>query len=153
MYRTWCHVTFCIHSTLSIAKFDTLFSFIMYSCYLWPVLTTEWLPWLQTNWRDSGSERFTLGLETNCIRQLVQILATKTSVRESPVAINGMKFPWQCSCSDLACGCSQDCQWGNLGQLPGRCLMQSVSDTKVNVGWPQCGFIVTNQFLQWQGSL
>jgi len=26
------------------------------------VLTTEWLPWLQTSWRDSGYERFTLGI-------------------------------------------------------------------------------------------
>ena len=32
VYCTGCHVTFCIHSTLAIAKFDTLFSFIMYSC-------------------------------------------------------------------------------------------------------------------------
>jgi len=29
------------------------------------VLTTEWLPWLQTSWGDSGC---TLVLETNCIR-------------------------------------------------------------------------------------
>ena len=29
------------------------------------VLTTEWLPWLQTNWRDSGYERFALVLKTN----------------------------------------------------------------------------------------
>ena len=27
------------------------------------VLTTEWLPWLQANWRDSGNERFTFGNE------------------------------------------------------------------------------------------
>ena len=33
------------------------------------VLTTEWLPWLQINWRDSGYERFTLVWKTNCIRQ------------------------------------------------------------------------------------
>ena len=33
------------------------------------VLTTEWLPWLQTNWRDSGYERFSLVLKSNCIRQ------------------------------------------------------------------------------------
>ena len=32
------------------------------------VSTTEWLPWLQTNWRDSGYERFALVLETNCKR-------------------------------------------------------------------------------------
>ena len=31
VYRTGCHVTFRIHSTLAIAKFDTLFSYIMYS--------------------------------------------------------------------------------------------------------------------------
>ena len=33
----------------------------------WIVLTTEWLPWLQTSLRDSGYERFALILETNCI--------------------------------------------------------------------------------------
>ena len=33
------------------------------------ILTTEWLPWLQTNWRNSGYERFALVLETNCISQ------------------------------------------------------------------------------------
>ena len=27
------------------------------------VLTTEWSPWLQTNWRDSGYERFAFGVE------------------------------------------------------------------------------------------
>ena len=32
------------------------------------VSTTEWLPWLQTNWRDSGYKRFALVLETNCKR-------------------------------------------------------------------------------------
>ena len=32
------------------------------------VLTTEWLPWLQTKWRDSGYERFTLVWKTDCIR-------------------------------------------------------------------------------------
>ena len=50
----------------------------------------------------------------------------ETSVRETPVTIRAWNFP-------------QDCQWGNLDRLPGRCLMQSVSDS--------------NQFLQWQGSL
>ena len=33
------------------------------------VLTTERLPWLQTNWRDCNYERFALVLKTNCIRQ------------------------------------------------------------------------------------
>ena len=33
-------------------------------------LTTEWSPWLQTNWRDSGYTRgVALVWETNCIRQ------------------------------------------------------------------------------------
>ena len=32
------------------------------------VLTTEWLPWLQTNWRDIGDEAFAVVLNTNCIR-------------------------------------------------------------------------------------
>ena len=34
------------------------------------VSTTEWLPWLRTNWRDGGYERFALVLETNCKRKL-----------------------------------------------------------------------------------
>ena len=34
------------------------------------VLTTEWLPWLQTNWRHSDYERFALVFETNCKRKL-----------------------------------------------------------------------------------
>ena len=33
------------------------------------VVTTEWLPWLQTSWRDSGYERFALVWKSNCIRQ------------------------------------------------------------------------------------
>ena len=33
------------------------------------VSTIEWLPWLQTNWRDSGYERFALVLQTNCKRK------------------------------------------------------------------------------------
>ena len=32
-------------------------------------LTTEWLPWLQTNWRDSSYERIALVLKTNWIRK------------------------------------------------------------------------------------
>ena len=32
------------------------------------ILTIEWLPWLQTNWRDCVYERFTLLFRTNCIR-------------------------------------------------------------------------------------
>ena len=32
------------------------------------VLTTEWLPWLQTNWRDSGYKKFALVLKNNRIR-------------------------------------------------------------------------------------
>jgi len=35
VYCTGCHVTFRMHSTLAIAKFDTLFSFIMYSWSNW----------------------------------------------------------------------------------------------------------------------
>ena len=33
------------------------------------MVTTEWLPWLQTNWVDSGHEKLILVLETNCILQ------------------------------------------------------------------------------------
>ena len=32
------------------------------------VSTREWLHWLQTNWRDSGYERFAMVLKTNWIR-------------------------------------------------------------------------------------
>jgi len=57
-----------------------------------------------TSWRDSGYERFTLGLETNCIRKwerkqpqiitILQILKTKqTSAWESSAAIKGRVFP------------------------------------------------------------
>ena len=42
------------------------------------VLTTEWLPWLQTNWRDSGHDRFALILKTNCIRQPNRWLPTSS---------------------------------------------------------------------------
>ena len=38
--------------------------------YLTCLNHNEWLPWLQTTWRDSGSGCFTLGLETNSIKQL-----------------------------------------------------------------------------------
>ena len=39
-------------------------------CKNWlAILTEEWLPWLQTSWRDRGYEVFTLVLETNCIRR------------------------------------------------------------------------------------
>ena len=33
------------------------------------ILTTEWLPWLQSSWRDSGYEGFALVEKSNCIRQ------------------------------------------------------------------------------------
>ena len=33
------------------------------------VSSFKWLPWLQTNRKDSGYEMFALLLETNCIRQ------------------------------------------------------------------------------------
>ena len=33
------------------------------------VLTTEWLPWLHTRWRDSSSENFTVVCKTDCIKQ------------------------------------------------------------------------------------
>ena len=36
------------------------------------VSTTEWLPWLQTNWRDSGYAWFALVLETNCKKKKPQ---------------------------------------------------------------------------------
>ena len=42
------------------------------------VLTIEWLPWLQTNWRDSGYERFALLFRTNYIRQPNRQLPTSS---------------------------------------------------------------------------
>ena len=52
------------------------------------VLTTEWLPWLQTSWEDSGYEKFILVLEANCISNLspnhtLQLTTVRTSLRES----------------------------------------------------------------------
>ena len=48
--------------------------FVMWTAVLIPICDlfnhNEWLPWLQTTWRDSGSGWFTLGLETNCTKQL-----------------------------------------------------------------------------------
>jgi len=38
-----------------------------------------------------------------------------------------------------------------MGQLPGRCLTQSVSDTKVNLQGNHRVTEVTNKFVQWQG--
>ena len=51
------------------------------------VLTTEWLPWLQTNWRDSGYERFAVVLIFRAAQFILQPqLCTdnlRTSVKES----------------------------------------------------------------------
>ena len=69
------------------------------------VLTTEWLPWLQTSWRDSGYERFALIWKSNCIRQPKMqqsnlaynhntLTTLRTSVRESPAYIRSMKGPY-----------------------------------------------------------
>ena len=33
-------------------------------------ITTEWLPWLQTNWGDRGYEKFILVLEVNCMNYM-----------------------------------------------------------------------------------
>ena len=45
----------------------------MHCCKKWlVVLTTEWLPWLQTSWGDSGYVMFILILEANCISNLNQ---------------------------------------------------------------------------------
>jgi len=63
------------------------------------VLTTEWLPQLQTNWRDLGYERFALVLETNCIRQPNRLLPslsynhnTLTTLRTSMKELLQMHF-------------------------------------------------------------
>ena len=49
------------------------------------VLTTEWLPWLQTSSGDTGYQIFILGLQANCISNLNPnyTLQLTTSVRES----------------------------------------------------------------------
>ena len=90
-------------------------------------------------------------IETNCIRQLerklvqpdyltrlttiilqIYILTTKHLWGSHRLPSRTWKFPWQCSCGDLV----------NVPRIVieviwtscGRCLMQSVSDTKVNLG-------------------
>ena len=66
------------------------------------VLTTEWLPWLQS-WVDY--ERFLLALETNCTRQPERQLLWSSynhyptdsnhyHVREPPACIENMKDPY-----------------------------------------------------------
>ena len=94
--------------------------------YLWPVSTNinEWWPWLQlqTNWRDSGYERFTLGLETNCVLKATweepawsRLSYNIKSYNRNPADLTtkhlwgshllpsrAWKVPWQRSCSDLA---------------------------------------------------
>jgi len=68
--------------------------------------------------RIFGYERFTLGLETNCIRELERMLVwiilqdlqplilltltTKQLWGSHLLPSRAWKFPWQCSCSDLA---------------------------------------------------
>ena len=81
--------------------------------------TCSWVEaWLQTSWGGSGCEKFTLVLETNCIRQLerkqaqiivaiiLQILTTEqTSARETHATIKGMNISMTtliCSRSDHA---------------------------------------------------
>ena len=70
------------------------------------ILTTQWLTWLQTNWRDSGYERFALVPKSNCIRQPKMqqpnssynhntLTTLRTSVRESPACIRSMKGPYR----------------------------------------------------------
>ena len=50
------------------------------------ILTTEWLPWLQSSWRDSGYEKLILVLVVNCISNLspnhsLQFTTHRTSVQ------------------------------------------------------------------------
>ena len=56
------------------------------------VLTSEWLPWWQTNWRDSGYEKFTLVWKTEDLPKMElptssynrnTLTTLKTSVNES----------------------------------------------------------------------
>ena len=44
-------------------KFDLIHQTVSPHANKLVVLTTQWLPWLQTNWRDSGNERFALVLD------------------------------------------------------------------------------------------
>ena len=89
---------------------------VMRSAVLIPICDlfnhNEWLPWLQTNWRGGGSWWFTLGLETNHIKQLegklvqitgittiiLQILTTKHLWGRHLLPIRAWKFPWWHSC-------------------------------------------------------
>ena len=62
-------------------KFDLIHQTVSPPANKLVVLTTQWLPWLQTNWRDSGNERFALVFDI-------------TSVIPSPGYIKSMKVPY-----------------------------------------------------------
>ena len=89
-------------TTKSIVPLQTSLSCELHVVFCDLFNRNEWLPWLQTTRRDSSSGRFTLGLETNCIKQLgpdyltgitTIILQILTTVMESPVAGHqGMKI-------------------------------------------------------------
>jgi len=52
---------------VSLAYITITYCHCKSECFFSP---QEWLPWLQTSWRGGSCEKFTLVLETNCIRQL-----------------------------------------------------------------------------------
>ena len=83
------------------------------------VSTTEWLPWLQTNWKESGYERFVLLLETNCIRQPKGQLPTSSYNHNTVKSLITCASPTclKCTCNDsftdvgglsVYCGCEMN---------------------------------------------
>ena len=91
------------------------------------VLTTEWLPWLQSSWRYSGYEKLILVLEANCISNLspnhtLQLTTHRIPVRESlqsdftkmmlltKAGDSLTDVQWSLYLQDLGCCCT-DVQW------------------------------------------
>ena len=75
------HIILCLNihynvttlmQTWTLPKFDLAkrgFHIVLHCKNKLVVLTTEWLPWLQTSWRDIGYQRFSLEWKSNCIKQ------------------------------------------------------------------------------------
>ena len=85
-------------------EFSTFYSHFQVTTGQMTSLSTEWLPWLQTNW-ISGYKSYALVLKANCIRQSESQLPSssynhntlttlRTSVRESHACTKSMEFPY-----------------------------------------------------------
>ena len=65
------------------------------------LITAQWLPWIQTGWRDGSYDV----VETNCIKQPTRqlpsssynhntLITFRTSVRNSPASIKNVQVPY-----------------------------------------------------------